>query len=66
MAGGYYRRLSLFYIDIPLEFDPPFFVFLARDLPSGISPLQNLQRRLHLPVVSPPHWHHEGKEQYPD
>jgi hypothetical protein len=66
MAGGYYRCLSLFHIDIPLKFGPPFFVFLARDLPSGISPLQELQRRLHLPVVSPPHRHQEGKEQYPE
>jgi hypothetical protein len=66
MAGGYYRRLSLFYIDIPLEFGPSFFVFLARDFPSGISPLQELQRRLHLSVVSPPHRHQEGKEQYPE
>jgi len=66
MAGGYYRRLSLFNIDITLKFGPPFFVFLTRDLPSGISPLQDLQRRLHLPVVSPPHRHQEGKEQYPE
>jgi hypothetical protein len=66
LASIYDRCLSLFYINIPLEFCPPFFVFLARDLPRCISPLQELKRRLHLPIVSPPHRHHEGKEQYPE
>jgi hypothetical protein len=51
---------------VPQEFGPPFFVFLAGDLPGGISPLQQLQRRLHLPIGNPPHWHHEGKEYYPE
>jgi hypothetical protein len=60
------EELSLFHIGIPQEFGPPFFVFLACDLPGGISPLQELQRRLHLSVGSPPHRHHEGKEQDPD
>ena len=60
------RDMSLFRIGIPQEFGPPFFVFLARDFPSGISPLQELQRRLHLPIGTPPHRHHEGKEQHPE
>jgi hypothetical protein len=49
------KWISLFHIGIPQEFGPPFFVFLACDLSGGISLLQELQRRLHLPVGSPPH-----------
>jgi hypothetical protein len=60
------EELSLFHSGIPQEFGPPFFVFLTCDLPGGISPLQELQRRLHLPVDSPPYRHHEGKEQDPE
>jgi hypothetical protein len=52
-------RPALFRIRISLELGSPFFVFLARDVTSGISPLKELQRRLHLPVGSPPHRHHE-------
>jgi hypothetical protein len=60
------------YVDIPIsncipqEYGPPKFVFLVCDLPGGISPLQELQRRLHLPVSSSPHWHHKGKEHNPE
>jgi hypothetical protein len=36
------ERCLYFEIGIPLEFGPPFFVFLACDFPSGISPLQEL------------------------
>ena len=57
---------SLSHIGIPQEFAPPFFVFLTCDLPGGISPFQDLQRGLHFPVSSPPHRHHEGKEQHPE
>lgn len=53
---------TLFHVGVPQEFGPPFFIFLAGDLPRGISPLQELKRRLHLPVGGPSHWHHEGKE----
>jgi hypothetical protein len=53
------KDISLFRIDIPLEFGSPFLVFLACDLAGGVSPLQELQRRLHLPVSGPPHRHHE-------
>jgi hypothetical protein len=48
------------------EFGPPFFVFFACDLPCGISPFQELQRRLHLPIGDSSHWHHEGKEADPE
>jgi hypothetical protein len=59
-------RDMLLLIDIAQEFGPAFFVFLACDLPRGISPLQKLQRRLHLPVGNSPHRYHEGKEQNPE
>ena len=35
-------RLALFRIGISLEFGSPFFVFLACDVTSGISPLKEL------------------------
>ncbi len=60
-AGG-----ILFHIRIPHQFGPPFLVVLARDLPGGISFLQELQGRLHLPVGRPPHRRHERKEHHPD
>jgi hypothetical protein len=55
-----------FHIGVPQKLGPSFFVFVACDLPGRISPLQKLQRRLHLSVGSPPHGDHEGKEQDPD
>jgi hypothetical protein len=51
---------------VPQEFGPPFFVFLACDLPGGISPLQELQRGLHLPIGDSSHRHQEGKEDDPE
>jgi len=60
------RLRALFRIGIPQEFAPPFFVFLAGDLTGGISPLQELQRRLHLPIGDSSHRHQEGKEDDPE
>src|SRR5208337_2584767 len=60
------RETPLLHICIPQQFGPPFFVFLARYLAGGVSPLQQSQRRLHFPVGSPAHGHHEGKEHYPE
>jgi len=51
---------DLFHICI-LQFGPSFFVFLARYLSGGISPLQQSQRRLHFPVGSPAHWSSSSK-----
>ena len=66
MATGKVRSIFLFHVGIAQEFGPPFFVFLACDLPGGISSLQELQGRLHLPIGSPVNGHHEGKEQDPE
>jgi len=58
-------QISLFHICIPQELGSPFFVFLACDLSGGISPLQELQGRLHLPIGDSSHRHHKGKEDDP-
>jgi hypothetical protein len=60
------KPMSPFHIGIPQEFGPPFLVFLACDLPGSVSPFQELQRRLHFPVGSPPHRHHEREEHDPE
>jgi hypothetical protein len=60
-----HEKLWLFQICVSQEFGPPFFVFLACGFAGGISPLQELQRRLHLPVGGPPYGHHEREEQDP-
>ena len=60
------KLIVLFDICISQEFGPPFFVFLACDLASGISSLEGLKRRLHETVASPLYRHKEAKEQHPD
>jgi hypothetical protein len=66
IVGGYRRRLTSFHIGVPRELGSPFFVFLACDRPVGIPVLQEQQRRLHLPVGTTSHRHHEGKEYGPE
>jgi hypothetical protein len=51
--------------DIAQQFGPPFLVLVARQLPGGVSPLQQLHRRLHCSVSYTPHWRHERKEDDP-